>query len=221
MRTEKALIAGFEPFGPYSKNVAAEIVDALDGEIIHIQDGVAIEIVGIKLPINFQRFRQTLKAALEDHNPQLAIGLGMDFKDSTNLAFETQAHTVPNYGTGIKDQEGNVGPNLPLDENPDTLEIPHLEKIRDRIQSIDGIELSTEAGRHMCESILRDLIRRSQNAQKFQPAFIHLPHTPELLAESQELETHEESRPLLEQVAIVKKTIEVLARHRILLTNQS
>ncbi len=200
---EKLLLTGFEAFGPYTKNVAAELVDRLHGQIIEISDGTRIEIVGQRLPINFSDFRGVLSEAIETHKPKVAVGLGMDFKDNPQLALELVAHKSPQYGTGIKDTEGKVGPNDDLDELDAEIRLPNEEKVKLAIAQIAGINVFEDAGRHMCETILRDLIRMSEDGQKFQPAFIHVPHTEEQLPESKKLDEHVNSMPIEHQEAVL------------------
>jgi pyrrolidone-carboxylate peptidase len=59
----------------------------------------------------------------------------------------------------------------------------------------------------MCETVLRDSIRLSDNGKKFQPLFIHLPHTPELLVQSIKLDKHIHSMTEDEQKKIIKSVI--------------
>ncbi len=90
---------------------------------------------------------------------------------------------------------------------PETIRIPNEEHIKSAISAINGIEFSEDAGRHMCETVLRDLIRMSEGGKKFQPGFIHLPHTADLLSDSVHLDKHEKSMSIEQQIAIVKKVI--------------
>lgn len=204
---ERLLLTGFEPFGPYSKNVAAELVDRLDGQILEISDGIRVQIVGLRLLIRFRDFREILREAVAEHQPKVAIGLGMDFKDQPKLALELLAHRSPQYGTEITDTEDQVGPNDDLDELDEKIRLPNEEKIKLAIAQIAGIDTSENAGRHMCETILRDLIRNSENGQQFQPAFIHVPHTADQLEESKALDEHTQHMPIEEQEAVLKKVL--------------
>ncbi len=207
MSESKVLLAGFEPFCPYRNNVAERLVDELNGKVIEVKEGIRIQIVGLKLPINFRTFREVLSAALPSIQPKIAVGLGMDFKDLVHLSFELLAHSVPEYGTDIRDTEGNVGHNYSLDELPAVIKVPNEEAMKRAIQDVVGIELSENAGGHMCETVLRDLIRLSEDGAQFQPGFIHLPHTPDLLADSLKLDPHTLSMPLAQQREVVKAVI--------------
>ena len=207
MSEDKVLLAGFEQFGPYSYNIAERLVDELDGEVIKTSNDIRLRIIGVKLPISFDTFRKVLAAATKRIQPNIAVGLGMDFKDLNNLTLELLANSRPQYGTDIKDVKGQTGDNKALDELPEIIRVPNEEKIQQAISQIDGIEISENAGRHMCETILRDLIRLSDNGKIFQPSFIHLSHTPDLLAESASLDVHTHSMPLEQQKEIIRSAI--------------
>ena len=207
MTEHRVLLAGFEPFGPYSYNVAEQLVDELDGEVIEVSEDTRIQIIGLKLPLNFRTFREILAEAIRDTRPEIAVGLGMDFKNLDHLSLEIEAHQEPNYGSDIQDTEGNIGPDGYLDELPKVIRVPNEAQITRAIAEVSGIELSENAGKHMCETTLRDLIRQSENGSKFQPAFIHLPHTPDLLPDSAKLNAHTQSMPLEQQREIIKAVI--------------
>lgn len=211
MLESKVLLAGFEPFGPYRNNVAEQLVDSLGGKVIEINDLTRIQIIGLKLPIHFGTFREVLENAIKEIQPIVAIGLGMDFKDLKHLSLELLAHSEPQYGTDIKDTEGKVGPIGSLDELPRVIRVPNESQITRTVSEVTGIEVSENAGGHMCETVLRDLIRLSEDGAQFQPAFIHLPHTPDLLADSRLLSAHTNSMPLEQQREIVEKIIRKLS----------
>jgi pyrrolidone-carboxylate peptidase len=207
MTENKVLLAGFEKFGPYRYNVAERIISDFDNEVISVAKSTRLRVVGVRLPINFGTFRQTLDRAVKEVKPQITFGIGMDFKDLDALSFELTAHRVPKYGVEIKDTEGVVGSNDQLDTLPELIEIPHREEMTKAVANVIGIEPSENAGRHMCETVLRDLIRLSEDGENFQPGFIHVPHTPDLIANSEKLDKHEKSMPLKQQEEIVRGTI--------------
>lgn len=207
MLESKVLITGFEPFGPYRYNVSEQLVEALDGEIIDLRQDTRLQIISVSLPINFGTFRKILEEAIQSIRPKIALGLGMDFKDHDHLSLELIAHSTPDYGDDIQDTEDNIGPNGSLDTLSETIRIPNEEHIKSAISAINGIQVSEEAGRHMCETVLRDLIRISGSGKKFQPGFIHLPHTDDLLQDSEHLDKHVESMPIGQQIEIVRKVI--------------
>jgi pyrrolidone-carboxylate peptidase len=131
----------------------------------------------------------------------------MDFKDTSNLSLEVVAHALPEYGTKIKDKDGKIGKTIALDTLPKIIRIPNEKKVETAITKIKEIKISENAGRHMCETVLRDSIRLSDHGKKFQPIFIHLPHTPELLVQSIKLDKHIHSMTEDEQKKIIKSVI--------------
>lgn len=208
---DKILLAGFEKFGPYNYNVAERIVDIFDGKIIEVKNNTRLEIIGLKLPINFDTFRDVLANAISTIQPKIAIWLGMDFKDLDHPSIEFLAHAKPKYGKGIKDANGNDGKTDLLDSLPEIIRLPNTEQIKNIIRNIDNIEISEMAGRHMCETTLRDLIRLSNEGKKFQPLFIHMAHTPELLADSEKLEKHIHAMPIEKQAIVIENIIKRLS----------
>jgi len=72
------LVTGFEPFDIYDINPSQLIAEELNGQII---DGA--EIVGIILPVDFDKSVENVTRAIEDYNPLVVISLGLDAKTKT------------------------------------------------------------------------------------------------------------------------------------------
>ncbi len=215
----KILLAGFEPFGPYKTNVAQEVAAGLSGEKIIIRNSttdsineiIRLKIVSIDIPIDFGRFRQVIQDAIREIRPKIAVGLGMDFEDTKRINIELAANQRPNYGDEIKDQTGNTGNNTLLDEIDGEIRIPNEAEIRSIISETRGVGISESAGGHMCETVLRDLIRESDKGKIYQPLFMHLPHTPEQLEQSEKLKFHRNSIDIEGQIEIVRNVIKKIA----------
>lgn len=207
MVEKKILLVGFQKFGPYEYNIAERIVEKFDSKTIKINTSTTIKIIGLKLPIDFNKFRKILATTIKNIQPEIVIWLGMDFKDTSNLSLEVVAHALPEYGTKIKDKDGKIGKTIALDTLPKIIRIPNEKKVETAITKIKEIKISENAGRHMCETVLRDSIRLSDHGKKFQPIFIHLPHTPELLVQSIKLDKHIHSMTEDEQKKIIKSVI--------------
>lgn len=199
------LLTGFDKFGPYDRNPAAEIAEALDGQTI---GGYSIR--GIRLPINFRTFREELHDHLTEINPSIALGLGMDFKDVPHLSVEMEARPIARYGT-FQDEEGSSAGTVTLDSNPAVLIIPNREQLEHAIQAMSPYFIaSTNAGGHMCETVLRDLITLSEGGKQFLPGFVHVPHLEEQLEQSAALDPHVHSMPFDEQLRRVQQYLEVV-----------
>ncbi len=207
MVEKKILLVGFQKFGPYEYNIAERIVERFNNKTIKINTSTTIKIIGLKLPIDFNKFRKILATTIKNTQPEIVIWLGMDFKDTSNLSLEVVAHALPEYGTKIKDKDGKIGKTIALDTLPKIIRIPNEKQVETAIAKIKEIKISENAGRHMCETVLRDSIRLSDHGKKFQPIFIHLPHTPELLVQSIKLDKHIHSMTEDEQKKIIKSVI--------------
>ncbi len=72
------LVTGFEPFGIYDINPSQLIAEELNGQIIN-----GVEVVGIVLPVDFDKSVENVTQAIEDYNPLVAISLGLDAKTKT------------------------------------------------------------------------------------------------------------------------------------------
>ncbi len=211
MVEKKILLMGFQKFGPYEYNIAERIVERFNNKTIKINTSTTIKIIGLKLPIDFNKFRKILATTIKNTQPEIVIWLGMDFKDTSNLSLEVVAHALPEYGTKIKDKDGKIGKTIALDTLPKIIRIPNEKQVETAIAKIKEIKISENAGRHMCETVLRDSIRLSDHGKKFQPVFIHLPHTPELLVQSIKLEKHIHSMIEDEQKKIIKSVIKKIS----------
>lgn len=215
MKDIEVLLTGFESWGPYSKNVSKEVTESLDQTLIETESHIRARINSLILPIDYVHFREILERNLKSLNPSVAVGMGMDFKDLPGLSFEVLAHQIPRYGSAIVDRQKIMGRNYPLDDIPNPLELPNQEAIIPEIHTIPQVEVSENAGRHMCETVLRDLIRMSNNGIIFQPAFLHLPHTPDLLEESVLFEKHSHAMIIETQRDIVLQVLKILISKRI------
>lgn len=201
----KILIAGFEEWGPYTSNPASQIVDHL-----HNQRLQGMKVHGIKLPIDFTNFRTVLRKAIEQVQPSVAYGIGMDFKDAECLHVELEARQLARYGE-FSDAHSMQSADITLDTNSQTFVIPHVKKVEQVIQATRlPLKLSRDAGQHMCETVLRDLITMSDNGRKFVPGFIHVPHTPEQLPDSIHFSEHKYAIQLERQIEIVRWYFEKL-----------
>src|SRR5262249_31987042 len=93
-----------------------------------------------------------------------------------------------------------------------TLELPNKELVEKLGAFRDlPVQVSYDAGAHMCETILRDLIVMSKEGTQFTPGFLHVPHTPDQLAASEHFALHKHSMPLDEQLRAVRSYLEVVA----------
>lgn len=67
----KALITGFEPYGPWQRNPSGETARHLDGATI-----VDLEVTGLVLPVSFARAAAPLLEAIDTLRPDIVLNLG-------------------------------------------------------------------------------------------------------------------------------------------------
>ncbi|MGH2495576.1 MAG: pyroglutamyl-peptidase I [Ktedonobacteraceae bacterium] len=67
----KALVTGFEPFGPWQRNPSGETARHLDGATI-----IDLEVTGLVLPVSFARAAAPLIAAIDALRPDIVLNLG-------------------------------------------------------------------------------------------------------------------------------------------------
>lgn len=67
----KALVTGFEPFGPWQRNPSGETARHLDGATI-----IDLEVTGLVLPVSFARAAAPLSAAIDTLRPDIVLNLG-------------------------------------------------------------------------------------------------------------------------------------------------
>jgi pyroglutamyl-peptidase len=67
----KALITGFEPYGPWQRNPSGETVRHIDGATI-----VDLEVTGLVLPVSFARAAAPLIEAIDALRPDFVLNLG-------------------------------------------------------------------------------------------------------------------------------------------------
>lgn len=173
------LLTGYEPFGEFERNPAAEIADDLDGTRLS-----AGSIVGRTLPVAFERAKPELIDHLDDHAPEIVVSLG--------LAAGRPTMNVERVGINLRDT-GDVPDNddrdvvdEPVDaDGPDayfsTLPVRAMcEAMRD-----GGVpaSLSTSAGTHLCNNILYATRRYVETTDlEVRSGFVHVPMSHEQAA---------------------------------------
>lgn len=66
------LVTGFEPFGVHAINPSQIIAETLNGTIIN-----DAEIIGIVLPVDFNRSVEEARAAIDQYHPDVVLSLGL------------------------------------------------------------------------------------------------------------------------------------------------
>lgn len=175
------LVTGFEPFGGDTFNPSLETAKSIDGTTY--KDYV---ICGVGMPNNRSQCIGALERAIEEFKPEIVIPTGLAWGRSA-ISVERVGINVVDYP--VPDNEGYMALNEPIDpEGPDayfaTVPIRAMVKaIRDA-----GIPayVSNTAGTHNCNIMLYSALHYiARNKLPMRAGMIHLPFTPQQVAEKQ------------------------------------
>ena len=174
------LITGFEPYGGHSRNPSFEAMQALDGRSI---DGVPI--VGRALPVSMARLRPALAAVLNEAEYAAVISLGLH-PGATAIRLERNAVNLADFdiadNDGLNARDAFVSPAGPA-ARLSTLPLRAIE----RAMLAAGIpaQLSVSAGTYLCNACLYCCLEATEDFPRPVPCgFLHLPCTPEQVAEA-------------------------------------
>ena len=175
------LLTGFEPFAGDKVNPSGETARALDGK--KVSD---YTICGVVLPVEWGTTAQAMEKAIDDVDPALVLSLGLS-SGRPELNVEKVA---VNYMSGAKDNQG-ISPEVPVisASGPDgyfsTLPVEDIvEELRDK-----GIpaRISLSAGGYLCNYtfyVASNYVERKGRRKEVPVGFIHVPATPEMVAQS-------------------------------------
>ncbi|MAV91453.1 MAG: pyroglutamyl-peptidase I [Bdellovibrionaceae bacterium] len=174
----KALISGFEPFDGDAINPSKELVT----QVLPQKVG-DWELEGVILPVSFERAFPTLKEAIELHQPDLVLAMGVA-KNRIQVSFERiginwmEARIPDNEGFQpkgqkiIKDGPDGIFTSLSL---TNIMDISREKKL--------SVEISNSAGTYVCNRLMYELQMHSQK-RSISSGFVHLPPCPEMRGES-------------------------------------
>ena len=160
------LLTGFEPFGPWKRNVTREAVSAFDGEV---RDGVLLR--ALELPVAFPRAIEVLERGVARARPSAVLSFGIHrtrggvFRVEEVAANDLHFKKPDNDGTILRGKPVvRGGPpkleaTLPTDDLLQALKARGLRARR-----------SNDAGRYLCNAVYYWLLRKGPPA-----AFIHVP----------------------------------------------
>jgi pyroglutamyl-peptidase len=171
------LLTGFEPFGGDERNPSQDLVLALGrGQAPH----PALSLACAVLPVDIGRVRGALAAAVARARPVVVLGFGQA-AGRGGVELETRAFNVLDF-RGEADNGGHRARGEPLHTGaPSCLHasLP-LDALAARTRAAGhAIGLSHDAGRHLCNALLFELLYRHP---RLQAAFVHVPALPEQVA---------------------------------------
>jgi pyrrolidone-carboxylate peptidase len=82
------LVTGFEPFGSHSINPSQIIAETLNGSILN-----DAEIIGLVLPVDFNKSVENTIEAIEHYQPDLVISLGLDARSNGYQSGKTRGQS--------------------------------------------------------------------------------------------------------------------------------
>lgn len=175
---QSVLLTGFEPFGGERINPSAEIVRALDGEIVN-----GHRIVTAILPVAFASTLPMLEALLETHRPALVLATGQAGGRS-ELSIERVAANL--IDARIADIDGAQ----PIDE-PVVADAPAayfstlpVKAMLARLRALGiPVALSQSAGSYVCNQAFFALAHLvATRYRSTRAGFVHVPWLPEQAA---------------------------------------
>ncbi|WP_293032049.1 pyroglutamyl-peptidase I [Natronococcus sp.] len=173
------LLTGYEPFGEFETNPARRLANRLDGTEI----GEA-SVVGLELPVVFDRASSRLEAAVDEHGPDVVCALG--------LAGGRPTLSLERVGINLRDTRGvadnedrEVVDERVAEDGPDAYftTLPSREMKGTMCDAGVPTRLSTDAGTHCCNDLLyaaRHLVETTDRA--FRAGFVHVPLSHEQAA---------------------------------------
>lgn len=164
----RALVTGFEPWAEHAVNPSQLIAEALDGVV---------------LPVSYARAADTLRAALDERDPEVVVCFGLAAGD-TKISVERFAHNL-DEADGV-DNDGAAGSGAEIDPaGPLALRstLP-VDQIVAALREADiPAGVSRDAGGYMCNHVFYALM------QALKPGclggFVHVPSLEALDRETQ------------------------------------
>lgn len=173
----RVLVTGFEPFGGEPVNPSQQLVESLDaGPRLHPR----LALVGRVLPVDRATIAAAVSAALDEGPFDAVVALGQATgRDAIDL--ETRAFNAIDFRGG-RDNAGNEARGEPLtDAGPPELSstLPLQELCAHLTGDGHPVRLSRDAGRHLCNALLYELLCHHGDTPA---AFVHIPLLPEQAA---------------------------------------
>ena len=163
------LVTGFEPFDIYDINPSQLIAEELNGQIIN-----GVEVVGIVLPVDFDKSVENVTQAIEDYNSVIVLSLG--------LSPRTRFIEVEKCGVNLKKLPRNESPwFLPrrIDPCGPFLRFSALDarEIVVEIRNADiPVKQSFFAGMYVCNAVLYEMLGYIDgHGLSTRAGFIHVP----------------------------------------------
>lgn len=169
------LLTGFEPFAGAALNPSWGAVRLV------AQSWAGPErVIAVELPVAFARSGSVLRAALDEHRPDLVIAVGL----AEGRAAVTPERVALNIDDArIPDNDGDSPLDEPIDPDGPAARFSSLP-VKAIVSALGeaGIPatLSNTAGTYVCNHVMYELMRELETRPGSRGGFIHVPATPEL-----------------------------------------
>lgn len=170
----RLLLTGYEPFGGEPVNPSAQLVEALEAAPPE-PDG--FELRAVVLPAARDALGGLLQEALDAWRPDALIAVGQA-TGRARVEVELVARNLLDY-KGEADNSGHVAAGEPVvPGGPDELRVPlDVEPICLALAAENlPIRVSRDAGRHLCNALLYELLHHHASLPAL---FVHVPLLPE------------------------------------------
>jgi len=163
------LVTGFEPFGVYLTNPSQLIAETLNGSTLN-----DAEIIGIVLPIDFDKSVEITRDAIEQYHPDMVISLGLHAK-SPMIEVEKIGFNLKRY----QKDDGTWSFPQRIDKNGPFLRITSL-KTNDIARKIRDANIPARqsffAGMYICNALFYEVLGFAEDQNLNSTiGFIHVP----------------------------------------------
>jgi len=170
------LLTGFEPFAGAASNSSWDTVE----RVAETWSGDAQLVVEL-LPVTFAGASASMRALIDNHKPDLVIGVGLADGRS---AITPERVAINLEDARIPDNAGDQPDSRAIDANGPAAyfsELP-VKAIAARIREASiPSQVSDTAGTYVCNSLMYSMLRAIQGTDVM-AGFIHVPCSPELAA---------------------------------------
>jgi pyroglutamyl-peptidase len=173
------LVTGFEPYGGRGSNPAYDAMKALDGRNIG-----GVDVVGRALPVAIASIKTNIAMLLDEISPCAVISLGL-WPGEPMIRLERIGINIADFE--IPDNEGAICRDVEISGNgtPAHMASLPIRKIEQALLAAGiPVRLSSTAGTFLCNACLYGFLEAIDRRSRYIPCgFIHLPYTPEQVAQ--------------------------------------
>lgn len=178
-RRRPVLVTGFEPFGGLATNPSHQAMQQLDGAAI-----AGRTVIGRALPVALARIGAAVAALLDETDPAAVVSFGLSPGEAV-IRIERLAVNLADFA--LADNDGHTHRDRPIiEDGPASLFATLPLRAIENACNMAGIpaRLSLSAGSYLCNACLyRFLTLAARRPRPPLCGFLHVPHTPEEVAQ--------------------------------------